>query len=98
MAPSCALAPPSSSAASASINKPSTGTIRLTPSEIEQHKKDGKCLYCNELFTDGYKLICKQLFSIEVVDDDGSTPDAAEPSQQFPFMCSSASNPSQGAR
>jgi hypothetical protein len=70
--------PSAAASASASINKPSTGTIRLTPVKIAQRKKDGKCFYCNELFTDGHKLICKQLFSIEVVDDESTQPEATE--------------------
>jgi hypothetical protein len=70
----------SSATASASVNKPSAGTIRLTPAEIAQRHTDNKCFHCDELFTNGHKLICKQHFSIEVVDADADTAtEGAEP-------------------
>jgi hypothetical protein len=56
--------------ATASVNKPAWIAIRLTPTEIAQRRKDGKCFRCDELFTNGHKEVCKQLFSIEVVDED----------------------------
>jgi hypothetical protein len=46
-----AVAPTSS--ISASVNKPSSSAIRLTPAEIAQRQKDGKCFRCDELFTNG---------------------------------------------
>jgi hypothetical protein len=51
-------------------------SIRLTPTKIAR-----KCFRCDEFFTNGHKAVYKQLFSIEVVDEDTdeSTPDAAEP-------------------
>jgi hypothetical protein len=66
------------------------GTIRLTPAEITQCHKDGKCFHCDELFTNDHKLLCKQLFSIEVVDDNDDTYQAR--SRPFPFMLSPASS------
>jgi hypothetical protein len=62
--------PAPAASATASINKPAWITIKLTPTEISQHRKDSKCFRCDEFFTNGHKSVCKQLFSIEVVDED----------------------------
>ncbi|MEJ2003071.1 MAG: retropepsin-like aspartic protease [Maritimibacter sp.] len=76
-----ALSPAPASSASASVNKPASSTIRLTLAEIAQRRKDGKCFCCDEFFTNGHKAVCKQLFSIEVLDDDvdETPPDSTEP-------------------
>jgi hypothetical protein len=43
------------------------------PAEIAQRRKENKCFHCEELFTPGHKQHCKQLFVMEVLqeDDDG---------------------------
>jgi hypothetical protein len=68
-------------AASASVNKPASSAIRLTPAEIAQRRKDGKCFRCDKFFTNGHKAVCKHIFSIEVIDDevDDLIPDNTEP-------------------
>jgi hypothetical protein len=64
-------------ALSASVNKPVGTTIRRSPSEIAQRRKEDKCFHCDDFFTQGHKQLCKQLFSIEVVED--SDTDDVEP-------------------
>jgi hypothetical protein len=54
---------------STSVNKPTT-TIRLSPTEIAQHRKDSKCFHYDEFFIHEHKEHCKRLFSIEVVFDE----------------------------
>jgi hypothetical protein len=49
-----------------SVNKPTT-TIRLSPTEIAQRRKDDKCFHCDEFFIHGHKEHYKRLFSIEAV-------------------------------
>jgi hypothetical protein len=44
--------------------------MRLSPSEIAQRRKDDKCFKCDELFTPGHRQQCKQIFFIEVVDEE----------------------------
>jgi hypothetical protein len=52
-----------------------TETMWLTPVEIAQHQKEGRYFHCHNMFTNGHKKVCKQLFIIEVVgDDDKSSP------------------------
>jgi hypothetical protein len=63
---------------STSVNdKPASSTIHLSPVEIAQRRKDGKCFHCDEFFTNSRKLLCNQLFIIEVLsegeEDDGSS-------------------------
>jgi hypothetical protein len=67
-APASTLLPTASgpTTSSTSINKSST-TICLSPTEIAQRRKEGKCLHCDEFFVHGHKEHCKRLFSIEVV-------------------------------
>jgi hypothetical protein len=69
---STAAAPASSVA---SIAKPSAVRC-LLPLEIAERRKDGRCFCCDEPFTHGNKEVCKQLFTIEVIDeaDDRDTP------------------------
>jgi hypothetical protein len=50
------------------MNKPPSGTMRLSPTEIVQRCKDDKCIHCDEFFTSGHKLVCKHLFIIEVIE------------------------------
>jgi hypothetical protein len=52
-----------------SISKPST-TIRLSPTEVAQRRKEGKCFHCDEFFIHGHKEHYKCLFNIEVVSDE----------------------------
>jgi hypothetical protein len=50
--------------------------------KIAQWSKDGHCFHCDKFFMNGHKLVCKQLFSIEVVDDEDTREmlvDAADP-------------------
>jgi hypothetical protein len=64
----------------ASINKSAPSFVRLSPSEIAQRRKDNKCFKCEELFTSGHREHRKQLFIIEVVDEEteGLSPDDGE--------------------
>jgi hypothetical protein len=32
-----------------------------------QRRKEGKCFHCDDLFSNGHKFVCKQLFVIEVI-------------------------------
>jgi hypothetical protein len=48
---------------------------RLTTAEITERRKDGCCFHCDELFINGHKLVCKQLFIIELIHDDESPGD-----------------------
>jgi hypothetical protein len=43
---------------------------RLTVAEIAERRKDGRCFHCDEPFTNGHKMVCKQLFTIELIHDD----------------------------
>jgi hypothetical protein len=47
-----------------------TTVLHFTPTEIAQRRKDNKCFHCEELFTPGHKQHCKQLFVMEVIQDD----------------------------
>jgi hypothetical protein len=47
--------------------------VRLSPTEIAQRRKDNRCFHCDELFTQGHKQQCKQLFVIEMLGDDDET-------------------------
>jgi hypothetical protein len=69
--PASALLPAASGPAtsSTSVNKPST-TIRPSPTEVAQRRKDDKCFHCDEFFVHGHKEHCKHLFNIEVVFDE----------------------------
>jgi hypothetical protein len=49
-----------------------TITKRLSPADVTKHHNDGKCFHCDDLFTQGHKQVYKQLFNIEVVDEDDS--------------------------
>jgi hypothetical protein len=42
---------------------------------IAQRRKDNKCFHCDELFTPGHKQHCKQLFVMEVIQDDDDSGD-----------------------
>jgi hypothetical protein len=64
------VAPAASAASSPSVAKPASSVKRPTPVEVAQHRKDGQCFHCNEFFTNGHKEVCKQLFCIEVTEDD----------------------------
>jgi hypothetical protein len=82
-APASALLPAAVGLATSltSVNKPMT-TIRLSPTEIAQRRKDGKCFHCDEFFVHEHKEHCKRLFSIEAVFDEecvGDPPNGGEP-------------------
>jgi hypothetical protein len=47
-----------------------TTVLRFTPAEIAQRRKDNKCFHCDDFFTPGHKQHCKQLFVMEVIQDD----------------------------
>jgi hypothetical protein len=47
-----------------------TTVLRFTPSEIVQRRKENKCFHCEELFTPGHKQHYKQLFVMEVIQED----------------------------
>jgi hypothetical protein len=57
-------------------------TIRLSPIEIAQHRKDCKCFHCDEFFTNGHKLLYKHFFVIEVLsegEEEDGAPGEGEP-------------------
>jgi hypothetical protein len=54
----------------ASVNGPTIVMKSLTSAEIVQRHKDDKCFHCDDFFSNGHKIVCKQLFIIEVVDED----------------------------
>jgi hypothetical protein len=59
-----------------------TTVLRLAPAKIAQWRKDGKCFHCNDLFVQGHKKQCKQLFVIEVLVeecDNDHTPEGTDP-------------------
>jgi hypothetical protein len=60
-----------------------TTVLRFTSAEIAQRRKDNKCFHCDEFFTPGHKQHCKQLFVMEVFQEDGDSGDqglySAEP-------------------
>jgi hypothetical protein len=64
-------APATAAGAQASTTaKTSSFVKRLTTTEIAERRKDGRCFHCDEPFIDGHKLVCRQLFSIELIHDD----------------------------
>jgi hypothetical protein len=64
---------PTSSQPRLTTSSSSTTVLRFTLVEIAQRRKENKCFHCEELFTPGHKQHCKQLFVMEVIqeDDDG---------------------------
>jgi hypothetical protein len=70
---------------SASVNgKPvlAPSTIRLSPAEIAQRRKDYKCFHCDEFFTNGHKLLYKHFFVIEMLsegEEEDGAPGEGEP-------------------
>jgi hypothetical protein len=76
--PIAASAPPplvaASVASAPSVAKPTTNIRRLSEADVAQRRKDGQCFHCDEPYANGHKLVCKQLFSIEVLNDDTSAP------------------------
>jgi hypothetical protein len=69
-----APSPTASAGSSTATNvKPASSVVRLSPTEIAQQRKDNMCFHCDELFTQGHKQQCKQLFVIEVLGDDDET-------------------------
>jgi hypothetical protein len=57
-----------------SISKP-VSTLKLTPAAIVERRKIGQCFHCNDMYNNGHREVCKQLFVIEVlVDDDYQAP------------------------
>jgi hypothetical protein len=70
---------------SASVNgKPvlAPSTIRLSPAEIAQRRKDYKCFHCDEFFTNGHKLLYKHFFIIEMLsegEEEDGAPGEGEP-------------------
>jgi hypothetical protein len=54
----------------AAFAKPSSAVKRLTVVEIVERHKDGRCFHYDEPFTNGHQMVCKQLFTIELIHDD----------------------------
>ncbi|KAG8076704.1 hypothetical protein GUJ93_ZPchr0006g41543 [Zizania palustris] len=52
------------------ISKTESRTVRLSPVDIAQRRKEGKYFYCDEPFTAGHKSLFKHLFNIEVLGDE----------------------------
>jgi hypothetical protein len=61
----CAAA---SAASATSVVKPASKIRHFSLAEVVQCRKVGQCFHCDEFFTQGHKLVCKQLFCNEVVD------------------------------
>jgi hypothetical protein len=76
--PASGAVSPASAASSLSMANPASSVRRLTPAEVAQRHKDGQCFHCDEFFTNGHKQVCKQLFCIEVVDDDYTPANATD--------------------
>ena len=55
-----------------------TGPIRrrLTPSEMDQRKKDGLCYFCDDKYVPGHR--CKRLYRMELVADHDQDDDDQE--------------------
>jgi hypothetical protein len=49
----------------------STVTKKFSPAEIADRRKKGLCFKCDEYFVLGHGDICKQLFTIELIDNAG---------------------------
>jgi hypothetical protein len=47
--------------------KPATKMLSLA--EIAERRHKGQCFHCDDLFTNGHRDVCKQLFMIELIDD-----------------------------
>jgi hypothetical protein len=62
-------------------NKQPAATLRLSPAEIAQRRKENKCFHCDEAFAPGHKQHCKQLFIIEVVADAIEEDEPLEPDE-----------------
>jgi predicted aspartyl protease len=60
-----------------SVNKP-VSTLKLTPAAIAERRKIGQCFHCSDMYTNGHREVCKQLFVIEVLVDDDHRALAAE--------------------
>jgi hypothetical protein len=52
-----------------------TTVLRFMPAKIAQRRKDNKCFHCDEFFTPEHKQHCKQLFVMEVIQEDGDSED-----------------------
>jgi hypothetical protein len=60
--------------------KPTANIKRLSPAEIVQRRKDNQRFHCDDFFTNDHKLVCKPLFTIEVLEGDRAPPvDDANP-------------------
>jgi hypothetical protein len=53
-------------------------TLKLTPAAIAERRKNGQCFHCSDMYTNGHREVCKQLFIIEVLVDDDHQALAAE--------------------
>jgi hypothetical protein len=42
-------------------------TLKLTPAAIAERCKIGQCFHCNDMYTNGHRDVCKQLFVMEVL-------------------------------
>jgi hypothetical protein len=62
--------PVTTATSSASVAQPLSSVKRLTTAKIAQRRKDGQCFHCNKFFTHDHKKVCKQLFTIEVLDEE----------------------------
>jgi hypothetical protein len=60
------------------VAKPISSIKRLTPIKVAQCHKDGQCFHCDEFFMNGHKQVCKQLFCIEVIEDDDTSADTTD--------------------
>jgi hypothetical protein len=63
---------------STSVTKLASSALRLSPTEIAQHRNDDKCFHCYEFFTDVHRDHCKRIFVIEVIDEEDTALAASE--------------------
>jgi hypothetical protein len=42
----------------------------MSPVEIAERRLKGMCFHCDDVFSQGHKQVCKQLFMIEAICDD----------------------------
>jgi hypothetical protein len=58
---------PAATSAASSAGK--STTKRLSLAEIAERRRKGQCFKCEELYTQGHRDVCKQLYTIEVIFD-----------------------------
>jgi hypothetical protein len=58
-------------ASSLLVDNKSTTTLKLTPAEVAERHHKNQCFHCNEQYVYDHMEQCKQLFTIEVITEEG---------------------------